>query len=161
MRIEISMVGRMWGSCVLSTPSLSVAYVPGAAGGQARRQQCTHGRRGSPRLGQASAGSARKSRRAGAALCARAYKTGSRGEGVLEEDAPLSPQAPQQPAVPPCLWRWRMGPVWGTQSGNLKVPQWAGPQPHRVPDRAPGITLSDAQPPPLTDITNGPPHSFT
>lgn len=72
----MSMVGRMWGSCTHSAPSLSAAYVPGAAGGQAEQQQCTHGRQGSPRLGQASTGSTRKSRRA------RAYKTGSREEGV-------------------------------------------------------------------------------
>lgn len=43
LRIEMSMVGRTWGSCTHFSPSLSGVCEPGAAGGQAGRQQCTHG----------------------------------------------------------------------------------------------------------------------
>lgn len=83
----MSMVGRMQGSCPHSSALFLGMYEPRAAGGQAGRQQCTHGPRGSPRLVQAPIDSANKSRTAGVAIWARAYKTGS-------GDTPLSPETP-------------------------------------------------------------------
>ena len=66
----MSIVGRTWGSCTHFSLSLPGVNELRAAGGQAGRQQGTHSRWDSPMLGWA--GSARRSRRAGAAIWARA-----------------------------------------------------------------------------------------
>ena len=73
LRIEMSMVGPTWGSPTHSSLSLMRTCGLGVAGGQGGQLQCIHSQQRSPRPGQAPAGSTRRSRRAEAAIWARAW----------------------------------------------------------------------------------------
>lgn len=148
LRMAMSMVGRTRGSRPHSSPSIERTCGPGAAGGQAGRQQCTQGRRGSPRPGQAPTGSTRRSRRAGAAITWSGDRTGAQGwerkTGV--EEGPLGRRALPRPpptasAVPPSPGKTagRSGAAWvGLGSGT--------PDTHTAT---------------LTDIPSGSPHTLT
>lgn len=169
LRIEMSMVGRTWGSPTHS--SLLLMRVCGHAGwGQpgARVGSCS-----AYTASRAAPGQARPLRAASAGAgeqrLGREGRTGGRGWGRKTgsgEGTPLlSPHSRSSPTVPPCVGETALvgpGSCLGEdgQLGPLEGLQWAWPEPHPAPDRAPGRALLDTQTPAPTDITNGSPHTF-
>ena len=81
-------------------------------------------------------------------------------------DTPAEPPPPQQPNCARLCGGDSALVGQGSCLGEagqlrpLKGLQWAWPEPHPAPDRAPGRALLDTQTPAPTDITNGSPHTF-